>query len=375
MRPRRPHLLLGLLVGGLPVLTACSGTASPDEDAVSPVTTAASPTGGTSDRAAQPPDDASNGTTDPAPHTSDPSSPNPPQTDAAQTGAPSTTGTTGTSGTSDAQAGPRRDGPVDVLLVGSDSRDPGSETGRADTIVLVHLPADRSSLGLISFSRDMWVSIPGSGEDKINAALPIGGTALLTETVSELLGGLDVDYTVQVSMDALPGITGWLDGIEVVNQHPSEIVDAAGRRVVFEEGRIRLGEDEVLHYARQRQGMPLGDLDRTERQRAVLVGLLDGLQERLTEDPGSTLELLSLLRDDVQLDGGGLEDLLVLAPLLPGLDPEDAHSLMVPISGFDTIDGQSANIVDRERTAALGRALREDDLAGYVEQYGTGYTP
>ena len=345
--------LLPVLIGGLLVLTGCSGPSTEKDTEASAAPAPPATTGGSPAPTHSP---AVDDPTTQAPITQAPSPDDAPTTTDAETPSPQ--------------------GPVNLLLVGSDSRDPASVTGNADSIVLVHLPADRSSLGLVSFSRDMWVSVPGAGEAKINAALPIGGVPLLTETVSELLGGLDVDHTVQVSMDALPELTGWLDGIEVVNQHPSEIVDSAGRRVVFEQGPIRLEADEVLHYARQRQGMPHGDLDRAERQRAVLVALMDRLQGRLAEDRAALLEVLPLVRDAVHLDGDtGLEDLLALVPLMVDLDREDTYSLMVPISGFDTIGGQSVNIVDRGRTAALGQALRDDDLAGYVARHGTSYVP
>jgi anionic cell wall polymer biosynthesis LytR-Cps2A-Psr (LCP) family protein len=78
------------------------------------------------------------------------------------------------------------------ILVGSDSRAPSQTTGtggdpnsvspigqRADTIMVVHLPADRKSAYLISIPRDSWVPIPGYGQDKINAALAFGGPRLL----------------------------------------------------------------------------------------------------------------------------------------------------------------------------------------------------
>src|SRR5699024_9238826 len=50
---------------------------------------------------------------------------------------------------------PLPDGDVNALLIGTDSRDPKSLGGQADTIMLAHLTADRSKLYLISFTRDM----------------------------------------------------------------------------------------------------------------------------------------------------------------------------------------------------------------------------
>src|SRR3546814_15603264 len=58
----------------------------------------------------------------------------------------------------------------------------------SDLIMLAHLPQDRSGVYLISFTRDMWVPIPGVGEGKINSAFARGGTPTLTDSVSALLG-------------------------------------------------------------------------------------------------------------------------------------------------------------------------------------------
>ncbi|HEY9356892.1 MAG TPA: LCP family protein [Arthrobacter sp.] len=64
---------------------------------------------------------------------------------------------------------------MNVLIIGSDSRGNAREqaalteaTGqhtdqRADTLMLVHVPADRRSVHVISIMRDLWVNIPGYG--------------------------------------------------------------------------------------------------------------------------------------------------------------------------------------------------------------------
>ena len=48
-------------------------------------------------------------------------------------------------------------------------------TGRSDSIMLVHLNAKRNKAYIVSFPRDMYVNIPGYGQNKINAAFAFGG--------------------------------------------------------------------------------------------------------------------------------------------------------------------------------------------------------
>ncbi|WP_010147633.1 LCP family protein [Serinicoccus profundi] len=279
--------------------------------------------------------------------------------------------------TQEPEASPLGGGPVTILLIGTDSRDPASMGGASDTIMLMHLPEDREEIALVSLTRDMWVDIPGLGQGKINSAFARGGTDTLRATVSDLLGGVEIDYVLQSNFQGFINLTRWLEGFEVDNQHASSVtVGSTGRQVVFEEGEIWLENTDGLIYSRERKTLPLGDLDRTERQRAVLIGMMDRMQERLEEDPQDFPELVANLRDNVKVTGDlDVADFVALAPLLTELDPEDTISLMVPITGFDMIAGQSVNIVDREQTSALGEALREDSLEEYVERWGTGYAP
>lgn len=275
------------------------------------------------------------------------------------------------------EASPLGGGPVTILLIGTDSRDPSSMGGASDTIMLMHLPEDREEIALVSLTRDMWVDIPGLGQGKINSAFTRGGTDTLRATVSDLLGGVEIDYVLQSNFQGFINLTRWLEGFEVDNQHASSVtVGSTGRQVVFEEGEIWLENTDGLIYSRERKTLPLGDLDRTERQRAVLIGMMTRMQERLEEDPQDFPELVANLRDNVKVTGDlDVADFVALAPLLTELDPEETISLMVPITGFDMISGQSVNIVDREQTAALGEALREDSLEEYVERWGAGYAP
>ncbi len=266
--------------------------------------------------------------------------------------------------------------PVNVLLIGSDSRTPGDLTGMADTIMLVHVPADRQQVYLVSFTRDMWVDIPGLGQGKINSAFSRGGTQTLVDTVSGLLGGVEIDSTVQTTFDGFIALTRALDGFEVDNKHASTVtVQSTGRVVAFPEGRVTLSGTDGLIYVRERKRLPLGDLDRTERQRAALIGMMDKVAE-VSHDPVRLAEVLRFVAGNVKITGDlGVLDLASLVPLVRDLTREDVVGLMVPITGFGNVNGASVNVVDTTQTAALGQALRDDDLAGYVATYGTDYAP
>ena len=81
-------------------------------------------------------------------------------------------------------------GPLNVLLAGVDLRaglTPAQQRAlhvghtasfNSDTLMVIHISADRSSVTVVSLPRDSWVLIPGHGMDKINAAFGLGGPLL-----------------------------------------------------------------------------------------------------------------------------------------------------------------------------------------------------
>jgi polyisoprenyl-teichoic acid--peptidoglycan teichoic acid transferase len=275
----------------------------------------------------------------------------------------------------ESQGAPLPEGTVTALLIGTDSRD-GDLGGLSDVIVLVQLSEDREHLTLVSVARDSYVDIPGHGRDKVNAAFARGGIPLLRETVSELMGGLEIDLVAQTNFEMFIALTRWMDGFEVDNEHETTVtVESTGRELVFEEGPIWLENTDGLIYVRERKGLPLGDLDRTERHRAALVGMMERLVEIREEDPAKLLELLPMLYQNVKVEGNlQLEHLMTMVEVGAELGPDDVTSLVVPVSHFGSSPtGASVNILDEGRLRELGTGLRRGDLSGYVDRFGTSY--
>ena len=63
--------------------------------------------------------------------------------------------------------------------------------------MLIHTDPDDHRLSLLSIPRDLRVTIPGRGEDKVNAAYSLGGPALAIKTVTNLTG-LPVNHVMVV---------------------------------------------------------------------------------------------------------------------------------------------------------------------------------
>ena len=159
--------------------------------------------------------------------------------------------------------------PINVLLLGSDSR--GEEDARTDTIMVAHYDPETQQVKLISLMRDMYVSIPDYGEEKLNAAFSHGGPDLLRETIKENFG-LDLHYYAIVDFKGFEKAADILapNGIEV--DIPYEMSDGIG--MTLEEGEQTLHGNELLGYVRFRQDR-LSDFGRIQRQQEVITKLKD----------------------------------------------------------------------------------------------------
>jgi len=91
--------------------------------------------------------------------------------------------------------------PQTVMLIGSDRRAKTARDGgggaRSDTIILVRLDPSKKATALVSLPRDLLVTIPGHGRDKINAAYSIGGAKLTLATVKEVTG-LRINHVINI---------------------------------------------------------------------------------------------------------------------------------------------------------------------------------
>ncbi|QEC47738.1 LytR family transcriptional regulator [Baekduia soli] len=109
--------------------------------------------------------------------------------------------TTGIQGIQGALDGVNAGGPQTILILGSDRRfvDIAAKTPvRSDTIILLRLDPSKGVTAVMSLPRDLKVSIPGHGTDKINAAYAIGGAPLTVKTVRKLLN-IPINHVVNVN--------------------------------------------------------------------------------------------------------------------------------------------------------------------------------
>lgn len=260
---------------------------------------------------------------------------------------------------------------MNILLLGSDSRSGlgGSQSDirgqRADTMLLVHIPADRSGVQVISFMRDNWVPIPGYGNGKLNAALAFGGTPLLVQTLEEITD-VRIDHVAITDFEGFKGLSEALGGVTVNNA-----VAFKEGKYSFAEGPIELRGDQALAYVRARYPFTDGDYQRVRNQQAFIKGMLDKLVSRETlTDPGrisaSVDALAPYLAVDEGLDAGSVAS---LGFSLREVDKSEILFLTSPTLGTDMVGDQSIVRPDFDGLAALSEALKNDTVPQYVAEH------
>ena len=164
-----------------------------------------------------------------------------------------------------------------VLLVGSDGRDQLTEqqrgelgTGdtegrRTDSMMLLYQPPSGKSV-LLSLPRDSWVSVPGNGNAKLNAAYAWGGAPLLIQTIEENTG-IRIDGYLEVGFLGVVEAVDAVGGIEVCLDEPIQDRDS---HLDLPAGCQNLDGKTALGYVRMRKADPRGDVGRMERQREVI---------------------------------------------------------------------------------------------------------
>src|SRR4029079_17398544 len=86
----------------------------------------------------------------------------------------------------------------------------------SDSMMLLHTDPGRHRLVYLSIPRDLRAAIPGYGEQKINAAMQLGGPKLAIKTADALFGPeLQVNHVVVVDMAAFQQLIDAVGGIDI----------------------------------------------------------------------------------------------------------------------------------------------------------------
>lgn len=172
-------------------------------------------------------------------------------------------------------------GPVNILLVGSDSGGGDVATfGKRgenlnDVTMLLHISPVSHTAIAVSFPRDMYVPISGCshspGTRKINEALTNGGLACAVSTVSALTG-LDIGYAAEIQFQGVIGMSDAIGGVDVCVGKPIHDLQIS---FSLPAGEHTLQGFDALQFLRSRHGINGGsDTSRISNQQLFLSALM-----------------------------------------------------------------------------------------------------
>ena len=200
--------------------------------------------------------------------------------------------------------------------------------GRSDTIMLLHLPANGTRPTLVSLPRDSYVSIPGHGYNKLNAAYAIGGPKLLIATVQDATR-LPINHFMSIGFGGLVSVVNDVGGVRMCLKAPMKDPKAG---LNLKAGCQTLNGDQALGFVRTR-AFSEGDLQREQDQRVLLKGILSKMTSAGTlANPFAVIPAANGAASAISVDQStGLSQLVTVAFAL-----RDPVTTTVPFGQFAT---------------------------------------
>ena len=242
-----------------------------------------------------------------------------------------------------------------ILAVGSDAR-PGEDMTRVrgDALQLIGMNTQTGAATSIGIPRDSYVSIPGYGSNRVNAALYYGGPQVLGETVGNMVG-IQPDYVFVTRFPFFEKMIDDIGGITVRN--PRSFSDSSLKPAGFPAGKVRLNGYNAMAFARIRKTLPGGDFDRSANQQLVLRGIRGAIRTRAAE-PGfmerGVLTVLEHMHTDVPPG-----ELFRIAQAVAQVDPAKVTSCVVQ-GGIGDVNGASVVLPYLDQARSYGDQARKD---------------
>ena len=265
------------------------------------------------------------------------------------------------------------DGPLNILLAGVDVRAGltraqqlqlhvgDTVSSNSDTLMLIHIAADRSNVTVVSLPRDSWVNIPAHGMNKINAAFGIGGPPLTVATVEQATG-LTINDFIEVNFLGFVKVINALGGVDICLP---QTVDDPYSGLHLSAGIHHVNGVMALKYARDRHSFAASDLARITNQQSLLSSLLsEAVSYGTLTNPLRLSRFLSATLAAVKVDQN--LNLTALADQLRGITPGEVRFLTVPLSNtsYLTPTGESAVLWNSAAADQLFGKLKADQPIG-----------
>jgi LCP family protein required for cell wall assembly len=255
----------------------------------------------------------------------------------------------------------------------------------SNVLMLLHIPGDGSKSTAISIPRDDYVTLDpaacgddlckskikeaygrtyGAVKDKLAQSDPDAetkareaGRKAEIKTVSKFLGDIPIDHFIEITMAAFFEIAEKVQPITVcLNENTQDMYSGAK----FHKGLQQINASQAMSFVRQRrdpdESLNFTDMDRTRRQQAFIVSLLSKLQSSGTlSSPSTLMGLLGVAQQNIAVDSG--LDLGKFAGQASSLMGGGLTLYTLPVSDFQTINGEDTSIVDLDKIHAYVKSV------------------
>src|SRR5215207_2799819 len=244
---------------------------------------------------------------------------------------------------------------------------------RSDTLMIVHITANRKFAFLTSIPRDTFTMLYDAKgnpqhQEKINAAFSEYGPLGTISTV-EHLTNLRMKHMAIIDWDGFRALSTAVGGVPVTI--PRAFYDPQ-QKIQWEAGPQVLKGKRALQYVRTRYGLAGGDFDRIARQQNFLRALMKKILAKGTmRNPVKLINTVSALTKNLTVDSDWKSgDMRGLALSLRGVQTEDVIFLTAPVAGTETIPIYGSVVrLDELKSRELFEALRKDNLRAYLKKY------
>ncbi|TPQ20160.1 LCP family protein [Streptomyces sporangiiformans] len=272
---------------------------------------------------------------------------------------------------------------MNVLLVGTDERNKitqaekneyrlgGAPCHCTDTMMIVHISADRKRASVVSLPRDSYAKMPAhidqtTGEHhkshpvKLNAAYAEGGPQLTVRTVEDMTR-LKIDHYLEVDFTSFMKTVDVLNGVRICTVRP---LKDSHTGLNLQAGTHELNGGQALQYVRSRHVDGASDLGRMQRQQRFLAALVErATSSGVLLNPVKFRELTQAALGSVRADEGfGADDMIALGRAMRNFSPSSSEFTTVPLGRMGyVVKGIGSTLKWNEKKAErLFRAMRED---------------
>ena len=231
-----------------------------------------------------------------------------------------------------------------ILLVGTDSRDPDADMGRSDSMMLVSFNKNEGKSTIISFLRDTLVDIDGYGKSRLGHTYAYGGVGLTINTLNQQFD-LDIQDYVTINFENLVNIIDELGGIEVTLTEEEAAYYRENGMPDIQAGTVTLTGSQALAHARNRTLDD--DFGRTRRQRSVMYGIYRKVLEQ--KDPSALMSLITYCLTQVKTN----------------MSVTEIYEMATEVLAVDNLKTQQAAVPQEgtyQDTTYEGMAVLETDL-------------